>query len=330
VSEAIYRLRAVARYALALGQYKLRQHIGSGGMGEVYVAEHAALRRPTAVKLIRPDRVTKAYVTRFEREAQLMARLTHPNTVTVYDYGRTSGGVFYIAMEYLQGIDLERLVERWGPQHPGRVVRIMAQTCGSLGEAHASGLVHRDLKPANLMLLPKHGQRELIKVLDFGLAKTMLEDGLELSAAGSLVGTPQYIAPECLRGEKLDGRTDLYMLGAIAYFLLTGQTPFERKTLAETCAAHLNDPVIPPSQVRGEPIPAALEALVLSCLAKQRDERPASAEALHQALVAADVPEFTAEDEAKFWEEAKDILAQPESQKNREPLTVSQLWGRGA
>jgi serine/threonine-protein kinase len=310
ISHAIYGLRAAARHALRIGHYRLRRRIGGGGMGEVYIAEHALLKRPTAIKLILPDRVTPAYVARFEREAQLTAKLCHPNTVTVYDYGRTSDGLLYIAMEYLLGIDLEQVISNWGPQPPGRVVTLLAQVCGSLAEAHGIGLIHRDIKPGNLMLVHRVGQGELLKVLDFGLATSTRDDGIDISHAQTLVGTPLYVAPESIRGEKVDGRSDLYSLGAVGYFLLTGRPPFDRNTLEEVCEGHLNDPVVPPSVLRGEPLPADLEQLVMSCLAKKPDERPPSALAMRTRLLACKAPKWTRDDISSFWASAADVVAE--------------------
>jgi serine/threonine-protein kinase len=267
------------------------------------------LKRPTAIKLILPDRVTPAYAARFEREAQLTAKLCHPNTVTVYDYGRTSEGVLYIAMEYLLGIDLEQVVSNWGPQPPGRVVSLLAQACGSLAEAHGIGLIHRDIKPGNLMLVHRVGQGELLKVLDFGLASSMRDDGIDISQSEALVGTPLYVSPESLRGEKLDGRSDLYSLGAVGYFLLTGQPPFDRDNLADVCSGHLHDPVEPPSVVRGEAIPSDLEQLIMACLAKTPNERPASALAMRNRLSACKVQQWTRDDISSFWVAAADLVA---------------------
>jgi serine/threonine protein kinase len=267
--------------AKQLGQYTLEGKIGSGGMGSVYRARHALLRRPTAVKLLEPDKVSDLAVARFEREVQLTSRLAHPNTVAIYDYGRTPEGVFYYAMEYLDGIDLEDLVRRFGPVPEGRAVSILRQVCGSLAEAHGLGLVHRDVKPANVILCHRGGIPDFVKVLDFGLARAVGAEGeARLTAAGSLTGTPLYLAPEAVeRPDAVDARADLYALGAVGYFLLTGTPVFRGQTIAELCMQHLKAPPEPPSQRLGRPLDPPLEALILKCLAKSPDDRPPSARA---------------------------------------------------
>jgi serine/threonine-protein kinase len=281
-------LRQKALESGKVGPYRLKQRLGSGGMGEVYLAEHGLLRRPCAVKLIRPERAGDPhFLRRFEREVQAMATLTHPNTVEVYDYGHAADGTFYYAMEYLPGLDLEQLVIRHGPLPPGRAVHLLRQVCGALAEAHAIGLIHRDIKPSNVMVCERGGRHDVAKLLDFGLvrAPTLAQgEGSTLTQVGTLAGTPAYMAPEQAAGKAdLDGRSDLYSLGAVAYFLLTGQPPFVRQTAVQTLNAHLTEAVVPPGQLRPE-LPADLEQVVLRCLEKEPARRFPDADALEQAL----------------------------------------------
>jgi serine/threonine-protein kinase len=281
VSRTIYGLVNEVSKARRLGQYTLKEKIGAGGMGEVYRAQHALLRRPTAIKLLPPTIAGPATVTRFEREVQLTSRLSHPNTIAIYDYGRTPDGTFYYAMEYLDGVTLERLVARDGPEPPGRVVHLLSQISEALAEAHGVGLIHRDVKPANLMLCERGGIPDFIKVLDFGLVKELdpEPDATQLTATTAITGTPLYMSPETITGNvALDGRSDLYALGAVAYFLLTGTPPFQARTVVEICGHHLHTPPQPPSQRLGSPLPAELERLVLTCLAKDPADRPQSAQ----------------------------------------------------
>jgi eukaryotic-like serine/threonine-protein kinase len=306
-SWVFHRLRVQADEARRLGQYLLERKIGEGGMGQVYLAQHALLRRPTAVKLLFPDRVGPDALARFEREVRLTATLTHPNTVSIFDYGRTPEGVFYYAMELLDGTDLESLVRRFGPQPPARVVHLLAQACGSLAEAHGRGLVHRDIKPANIILCERGGVPDTVKIVDFGLVKDIGVMGAgasepTLTHANSILGTPLYMAPESLRGDaRVDGRADLYALGAVGCFLLTGRPVFEATSVLEVCALHLNNPPRAPSLVLGSKLPEDLEALLLRCLAKQPGERPAGAVELRRALCACAVPAWTEEDARAWW-----------------------------
>src|SRR6185436_15732223 len=228
---------------------------------------------------------------RFEREVQLTSELSHPNTIAIYDYGRTPAGVFYYAMEYIEGLTLEQLVERHGPLPAARVVHLLRQVAGALTEAHAAGLIHRDIKPANLMLCKKGGVPDFVKVMDFGLVKNIGPHStadarpLTLSASTAFLGTPSYLAPEAIATPaELDGRADLYALGAVAYFLLTGAPVFSGQSIMEVCGHHLYTPPRPPSELAPGGVPAALEALILRCLAKSANERYSSAEALRVAL----------------------------------------------
>jgi serine/threonine-protein kinase len=274
-SAVIYGLRQEVRHARQLGQYTLEEKLGEGGMGVVFRARHAMLLRPTAVKLLRPERVGEASLRRFEREVQLTAGLSHPNTISVFDYGRTPDGVFYYAMEYLDGLTLDEIVEGDGPQPPPRVVHVVRQVLGALGEAHAIGLVHRDVKPSNVILCERGGIPDVAKVLDFGLVKET-QAAPDLSHDGALVGTPLFLAPEAIRSGEAGPRSDLYALGAVAYYLLCGRHVFEGKSAVEVCGHHLHTKPTPPSARLGRALPAALEAWVLGCLEKDPEKRPRS------------------------------------------------------
>jgi serine/threonine protein kinase len=302
-SHVIYGLRRSVREARRLGRYTLIEKLGSGGMGVVYRAEHAMLRRPTAVKLLDRNEVGEQGLARFEREVQLTAQLTHPNTIAIYDYGRTPDGVFYYAMELVDGLDLEVLVRDHGKLPPARVVHLLRQACGSLAEAHEAGLVHRDIKPSNLVLSLRAGQGEILKVLDFGLVKDV-RDGAgdaSLSRTGAILGTPLYLSPEAIRApEEVGPASDLYAIGAVAYWLLTGEPVFSATSIVELCAAHLSETPLPPSK-KGIAVPPELERLVLACLAKRPADRPESAAALGAALAQCDVGAWTREDATAWW-----------------------------
>ncbi len=274
VSRVVYGLRDEIRVASRLGQYTLENKIGEGGLGVVYRARHALLRRPTAIKLLRPEHGGEAAINRFEREVQATSRLSHPNTVSVFDYGRTRDGVFYYVMELVDGVSLQELVERDGPLPAGRVIDVVAQIAAALSEAHQLGLVHRDVKPPNVMMCERGGLAGWVKVLDFGLVKEVEEPSTE----SSLLGTPAYMAPECfLRPKDVDARADVYALGALAYFLLTGREVFDADTVAGMCKRHLFEAVITPSHRLGHPISEELESLVMRCLAKAPENRPSNA-----------------------------------------------------
>jgi serine/threonine-protein kinase len=303
-SRIIFGLRSEAARVRRLGQYTLEQRIGAGGMGVVYRASHAMLRRPTAIKLLPPDRAGQASLVRFEREVQMTAQLSHPNTVAVYDYGRTPDGVFYYAMEFLDGINLEELVRRYGPQPPGRVVAMLDQVCGALAEAHELGLVHRDIKPANIILTERGGEPDVAKVLDFGLVKPVASDvpGVTVSGSSVLAGTPLYMSPEAMMApDSGDPRSDLYALGAVAYYLLTGHPVFEAESVVEIVGHHLHTEPVPLSQRTTARIPVDLEAVVMQCLRKAPNERPQSARDLRDALRRCVVEEWTSDDAASWW-----------------------------
>jgi serine/threonine-protein kinase len=304
ISWIIYDLRVEVRAARRLGQYVLERKLGEGGMGEVYRASHGMMRRPSAIKLLRADRTGETNLRRFEREVQLTARLTHPNTITIFDYGRTHDGVFYYAMELLDGATLQRIVKVDGPQREGRVVRILTMMCGALTEAHGIGLIHRDIKPANVMLCTQGGVRDVVKLLDFGLVKEFEVDrDVELTGAGAVVGTPQYMAPESiLRPETVDARTDIYAVGAVAYYLLAGVDVFDGKSMVEVCGQHLHQEPLPIS-ARGIAISAELEEVVLACLNKDPNRRPQSAAELLLRVEACKVEPWNGETARIWWSE---------------------------
>ncbi len=288
LGRVVHRLRVDASRARTYGQYELVRRLGEGGMGEVWEARHTHLLRPAALKLIRPE-TSGAYGEaargRFEREAKATSALTSPHTVELFDFGATDDEVLYYAMELLEGIDLESLVQRFGPMDPARVLHVIGQTALSLAEAHEVGLVHRDIKPANVFLCRMGTELDFVKVLDFGLVKARyVGEGGPVSVAGAISGTPGYIAPEHLAGKELDGRADLYSLGCVAYFLLTGQRVFHRKSKMELLSAHLTEDPVPPSERSGLAIPGAIDALIMALLERDPDARPASARTL---LVAA-------------------------------------------
>lgn len=310
VSRAVYDLRRDARAARRLGQYRLEERIGAGGMGEVYRARHAMLRRPTAIKLLRPERAGEDALASFEREVQATSQLSHPNTVAIYDYGRTADRVFYYAMELLPGVDLRRLVLETGPMSPARAVHVLLQICGSLAEAHAAGLVHRDVKAANVILCRRGGVPDVVKVVDFGLVTRIATSDIAEAGEGQIVGTPAYLAPEGWRGDAAaDPRADLYALGVLGYALLTGELPFGGETLA-VCSAHLFTAPPAPSVRAAQPIPPALDAIVLRCLEKEPDRRPQSADALAAELRSCDgVGAWTVDDAERWWGAHPDLQA---------------------
>jgi tRNA A-37 threonylcarbamoyl transferase component Bud32 len=300
-SSRIETLRRAAVVARQLGPYTLVRPLGKGGMGEVHLAQHRLLKRPCAVKLIRPEKADHAAtVRRFEREVEAAARLTHPAAVQVYDYGREADGTFYYVMEYLPGLTLGEVVRRTGPLPAGRVVAVLRQVCGALGEAHALGLVHRDIKPANVMVCPLGGRAEAAKVLDFGLVADVTSADDKLTQDGAILGTPHYLSPEQARGEVVGPASDLYSLGATAYFLLTGRPPFAGENVFALLHAHQTVEPLPPSAIRPD-VPADLEAVVLKLLAKSPAERFASAGEVELALAGCATPDWTETHAAEWW-----------------------------
>ena len=295
--------------------FELLEKIGEGGMGVVYRASHATLRRPTAVKLLAAGRQDSDALTRFEREARLTASLTHPNTVAVFDYGRAEDGTFYYAMELLDGVDLHQLVRRYGPQPQGRVVHILTQLCASLAEAHALGHTHRDIKPSNVILCHRGGDPDVAKVVDFGLATALDTAEPTVSHAGHFIGTPLFAAPEASEGaDAVTAPADLYGVGCVGWFLLCGEPPFLAESAAAICALHVSARPVPPS-VRGVNVSPALESLILQCMAKRPDERPASARELRRALQACPADDWTMDMAAAWWEAHRAGAAQsPENE----------------
>ena len=287
-SHTIYGLRKAVRDIRRLGQYTLEEKLGEGGMGVVYRASHGMLRRPTAIKLLLPDRSSAEALTRFEREVRRTAMLTHPNTVTVFDYGQTTDGVFYYAMELLEGASLQEIVEVDGPQPAERVIHLLEQVAGSLAEAHHAGLIHRDIKPGNILVVDRGGIADLVKVVDFGLVKDVSGGGAAeatITTADAITGTPHYMAPETISApDAVDGRTDIYALGAVGYWLLTGTHVFRGNTVMEVLAHHLHSAPEPPSVRLNAAVERDLEKVLLACLAKRPEDRPASAQALRDQL----------------------------------------------
>jgi eukaryotic-like serine/threonine-protein kinase len=320
ITKVIYGLRAEVREARRLGQYVLEHKIGEGGMGEVYRARHGMMRRPTAIKLLRGNQASEAQLRRFEREVQLTARLTHPNTITIFDYGRTHDGVFYYAMELLDGANLQGIVSVGGPQPAARVVRILSMVCGALSEAHGIGLIHRDIKPANIMLCAQGGEHEL---LDFGVVKELAVAGeAQLTGVSTLVGTPQYMAPESIiEPSSTDARSDIYALGAVAYYLLAGVDVFDGKSVIEICVQHLHQ-APEPFAARGVAVPAELEALVLACLDKEPARRPPTAAELRQRLEACVVTPWDAAAARAWWLQHQAGLTQGEAPSKGEARTI--------
>jgi serine/threonine-protein kinase len=309
----ISRLR---RQVEKVGPYRLVARLGRGAMGVVWEARHALLRRPTAVKLLAPGTQGERSLARFEREVQLTAGLTHPSTIAIYDYGRTADGVFYYAMELLHGINLLQLVDLDGPLPPARVVHLLRQACGALAEAHAAGLIHRDIKPANLMICVYGGIPDFLKVLDFGLVKDVgaVESApgggaaesfgdAALSQDGSLLGTPLYMAPEGMSDPtQVDPRADIFALGAVGYFLLTGKSPFVGRTAIEVFRMERQGPPPPLSQASPHAVPAALDETIGRCLAFRREDRPGSAEALDAMLEECGIaPPWKVENARAWW-----------------------------
>ena len=326
-SYVIYGLRRQVREALLLGQYTLEEKLGEGGMGSVYRARHAMLRRQAAIKLIRPElsgegSLKSRALERFDREAQATADLKSPHTVELYDFGVSEEGALYYVMELLDGVNLEVVVEKHGPMPPARVVFLLRQVCDSLEEAHAAGLIHRDIKPANIFLC-RHGlQHDFVKVLDFGLVTLgpeLEQVDQKLTAEGVAGGTPTYMAPEMATGaDTVDGRADVYAMGCVAYWLLSGHAPFERDTAMATILAHVRDTPVPPSQVSEIAIPEQLDALVLECLEKKPADRPASAAELSHRLAEAVADSWDEEAAARWWEIHKPAREEADPSLNRQ------------
>ncbi len=323
--------RALAK-AKSLGQYVLEEKIGSGGMGEVYRAKHALLRRPSAVKVMRTENMLNPKEQeRFQKEVQMTSQLSHPNTIAIFDYGRTPEGMFYYAMELLDGVTLDAMVKLTGPLSPARVVHILTQICSSLSEAHTKGLLHRDIKPSNVMLAQLGGVYDRVKLLDFGLVTQLKGPAEKANTSDHIVGTPQYIAPETIRAEgAATPVADLYAVGAVAYFLLTGKPPFQYTRVEELLHAHLEELPVPPSEHTAQ-LPDDLEVIVLGCLAKDPGDRPQSAAALRAMLQQAQVPAWSEEDAQLWWEQYGEALrAEARAQELRVGITRSRIGARNA
>ncbi|MCO6458126.1 MAG: serine/threonine protein kinase [Pirellulaceae bacterium] len=289
---SINTLRTEALQARQLGQYRLGERLGGGGMGEVFKAEHQLMKRPCAIKIIRPEKAgDPRTLARFEREVRLTAKLSHWNNIDIYDYGRADDGTFYYVMEFLPGMNLHDLVQRHGPLPPQRVAYLMRQTCDALAEAHGWGLIHRDIKPANIFAAERGGMYDVAKLLDFGLAKPLAGFGTEAAGAdpkltqdGMLTGSPLYMSPEQALGEREpDERSDIYALGLVMYYMLTGRPPFQDSNPMRLLIAHAHEDPLPPAELR-EGIPPEMDRIVMACLKKSPEERFQSAVELAAAL----------------------------------------------
>jgi serine/threonine-protein kinase len=307
MSGIIFRISVEAMRARDLGSYRLVEPLGSGGMGEVWRAEHVMLARPAAIKLIRtsgPGGPSRDVQKRFEREARATARLSSPHTVQIYDYGTTREGIFYYVMELLDGFDLDTLVKDFGPVPPERAIHFLRQACDSLAEAHARGLIHRDIKPANIYVCRYGIEVDFVKVLDFGLVKTAggldASDGT-LTAVGTIAGTPGYMSPEMALGREVGPEADIYSLGCVGYWLLTGRPVFERDTPVELIIDHARTAPPSLSERSRVPLPAGLEEALLSCLEKDPARRPKSVAELAARLEAISTEAWTAERARRFW-----------------------------
>jgi serine/threonine-protein kinase len=307
IAKRIYVLTTDADNARELGSYQLISQIGTGGMGEVWRAKHRMLARDAAIKVIRNDLVgepgyrSETRRQRFKREAQVIASLQSPHTVHLFDFGISQDGSFYYVMELLDGISLQAIVEKFGPVPAARLIYMMQQTCDSLEEAHSLGLVHRDIKPSNIFVCKMGLEYDFIKVLDFGLVKDVNNSG-RLTREGASVGTPEYMAPETVMGEdNIDHRVDIYGIGCMAYFALTGSEVFPGETLGGTAVAHVLNPPVPPSQRTKEPIPSKLEQIILLCLAKEPKDRIQTVREVRDLLKGIAIPEWTQHDAFSWW-----------------------------
>ena len=311
-----------------LGQYTLEQKIGEGGMGVVYRARHALMRRDTAIKLLLPDRADAASIERFEREVFLTCHLSHPNTIQIYDYGHTPDGIFYYVMELLRGLNVHDLVTRFGPQPEGRVLHILSQVCESLAEAHALGLVHRDIKPANVFLCERGGMPDCVKVLDFGLVRLYRAEKREpmhLTGEKGIVGTPWFMSPESIKNSSLsDPRSDIYAVGALAYFLLTRQYVFNGETVMEVYEKQLTQAPPAPSRRTSNPVSPELEGTILRCLEKDAQSRPQNVNELRTLLQSSPrAADWGPEQRATWWRLNQPQAPAPSVQPSPSPATIS-------
>ena len=312
-------LRREAFKAKQLGQYNLRHLIGVGGMGEVYLAEHRLMKRPCAIKLIRPDKAGDPKIlARFEREVKASAKLSHWNTIEIFDYGHADDGTFYYVMEFLPGMNLQELIKRYGPLSPSRAIHLLEQTCDALSEAHNSCLVHRDIKPANIFAAQRGGLYDVAKLLDFGLVKPLSSmESTYLTQEGSITGSPLYMSPEQTTGDtEPDARSDIYSLGAVAYFLLTGQPPFDYSQPVKVLLAHSREVPKRPSELNAE-IQPDLEAVVMKCLETEPQDRFQNVLEMRDALLACEAAgNWSREDAQTWWESNEETLnasTEPES-----------------
>jgi eukaryotic-like serine/threonine-protein kinase len=316
-ARVIYHLGTEVQRARELGSYRLEEKLGEGGMGEVWRARHRMLARPAAIKLIRPAAGANGYagasldqIRRFEREAQVIARLRSPHTVELFDFGTADDGAFYYVMELLEGLDADSLLRRFGPLPPDRVISLVRQICHSLSEAQSCGLVHRDIKPANIFVCHYGEEYDFVKVLDFGIVRAV-QDGGESSTLQTgetaVHGTPGFIAPEQAMGTRVDGRADIYATGCVAYWMLTGKTVFTADTVMGLILHHVQTPARPPSTRTDQPISRELDDLILSCLAKDPAQRPQTARELSLRL--SELPEANGwtQDRAREWWEAQQL-----------------------
>lgn len=305
VTKVLYNIRRSLKEAQKMGNYILEKKIGSGGMGDVYTARHTLMCRPTAIKVLKRDEARQEEsVLRFEREVRLSSTLTHPNTITIYDFGFTEDRTFFYVMEYLTGLDLQRFVLKYGPIDAPRSVAILIQVCEALIEAHSKGIIHRDIKPSNIFLTERGHRYDFVKVLDFGLARETRVDGdAQLTKTGLFFGTPAYTAPEQVAGDhEVTASADIYQLGAVAYWMLTGRPPFQGATSLEVLIHHAKTNPTPPSKVAELPIPDALEKIVLRCLEKNPPDRFASVHELKKALESIPFENpWTGEKAAEWW-----------------------------
>lgn len=318
---------AVSHIGQKLGPFEVLYKIGDGGNGTVYRAKHALLKRPTAIKVMLPQYASsESTKQRFINEVQMTSSLAHPNTVAVFDFGQTPEGTLYYAMEHLNGVTLEDLVRISGPQPLSRVLGILYQICGSLMEAHAQGLIHRDIKPTNIMLCEHGGLCDVAKVLDFGLVKDVQQDTPDLTQENAIVGTPFYLAPELIAdATAFSPASDLYALGGVAYYLLTGHNVFEGGSAMEICAMHLQDEPVPPSQRTSREIPSDLEAVVMACLAKQPEDRPQNAPELSEMLAQCDgFGTWTQKQAKSWWDNNRSILPVEDHHNTHSPLSNTQ------
>ena len=287
-----------------LGKYELRREIGEGGMGRVYLAEHELMQREVAVKVLEGSDATRHSLKRFEREVRMTAQLRHPNTIDIYDYGRTDDLTFFYVMEYIEGISLLELIRDFGPQPPERVIYLLSQVCGSLAEAHSKSMIHRDIKPGNLLITSIAGIYDLVKVVDFGLVKHESNDTVEMTQVASITGTPLYMSPESVRDASMvDPRSDIYSVGAVGYHLLTGLPLFEGENAADICAKQLHEPPIRPSDRVDADLPEDLQNVLMACLRKDPSDRPETANDLAEALMqCSHAGAWTVADASYWWE----------------------------